>query len=424
MLNAEQKITYDILMSGRNAFVTGDAGTGKSYVINKFIEDCEKARLNIMVCAPTGVASINVGGVTIHRAFKVPVKPLVEPPKNVPKVVQNTDVIVIDEISMCRIDLFEYIAKIIIAVNLNRRKKKTKKDIQVVVVGDFYQLPPVMNDRDKEILSEYYGVDLKTSFAFKSKYWNMFNFVPCVLKDSMRQSDSDFKKLLNQARVGDRICLERIRRYSCKEQIKDAITICGTNKAVKDINERELNKLKSATKVFVACETGEPINAADKMVDDNLVLKIGARVMTVINDSEDKYQNGSLGTVKDFVDTSSVVVELDNGYTVKIEMHTWEIEDYALVKNEKTGDFELKKEVISTYSQIPLRIAYAVTVHKSQGQTYDAVNLNPYCWDYGQLYTALSRVRTLNKLFLTSYLSPKYLVTSLEVTRFYNSLIG
>lgn len=418
MLNREQTVAFNILNNGKNVFLTGDAGSGKSYLVRKFIEQLENNGKEVMVCAPTGIAAINVGGVTIHRAFQVPLKPLVQQAKNIPSTLRNVEVIIIEEISMCRMDLFDYIANIIINLNKYRRKNNLK-DVQVVVVGDFFQLPPVMNDKDREILTEYYGKNIYGAFAFKSNYWKTFNFVNIILKESMRQKNSEFKHNLNLARIGRLECIRYFMLNSSPNRIKGAITVCGLNKRAREINENEIDKVKSNPVCYIA-DTKGVVSQSDKMVDDEIVLKVGARVMSVINDTMGRYQNGSLGTIVR-LENSFAIVEFDSGETVKIEKYTWEIEDYSL-KADSKGNLKLDKTVIGSFSQLPLKIAYAITIHKSQGQTYDAVNIDPYCWDYGQLYVALSRATNIEHMHLLSSIDRRFLKTSLDVKKFYDNI--
>ena len=415
MLNSQQLTAYSTMLSGRNTFITGKAGVGKSYVINKFIKDCEEEGRNLVVVAPTGVAALNINGVTIHRAFKVPVRPLVEKARGIPEILKEADIILIDEISMCRIDVFDYVAKLIMQANNRRVKYLNKKPLQIIVSGDFFQLPPVLIDKERILLESFYERDIHQGFAFESEYWEYFNFVNVVLDEVIRQSNQDFINALNMARIGDVKCLNYFWMNSSRDYIDKAIMLCGTNKASNEKNTHELSLLETKEWVFKAELQGE-VKDSDKATEEQLALKVGARVMTVVNDSEMKYQNGSLGTVISITD-NTVSVQIDQTKEiVKIERYIWSIQDYVLVEG------YIEQQTVGVYTQFPLKLAYAITIHKSQGQTYDAVNLNPYCWDCGQLYVALSRVRSLENLFLTQYPRFNFLVTSKEVKSFYDSL--
>ena len=417
MFKSRQQLAFDCMEQGKNVFLTGDAGTGKSYVVNKFIESCKKKGKQIVICAPTGVAAINIGGVTIHRVFKLPIRPMIETAKSIPLTLKDVDVFLIDEISMTRIDIFEYVATVLFVLN-NVRRQQGKKDVQVILVGDFFQLPPVITDRDREVLEKYkYKDNLGKGFAFQSKYWNAFNFVCIQLNEVVRQDDIEFIQNINAIRYGDYRGIKYFNEKSRTTEIKDAILICGTNKAVNQKNETEYNKIHSKEYVYEADIDGE-VADSDKMVPDKLKLKVGCRVMTVINDYAGKYQNGTLATVTHLTD-DKIFIETDAGESAAIEPYTWEINNYN-AKNTK-NKVKISLDCIGTFTQYPLKLAYAVTVHKSQGQTFDKVNLNPYCWDCGQLYVALSRVRTIDGLHLTQPIHLRYLITSSDVKKFYNN---
>ena len=415
-LNSLQQYAKAQMKSGKNIFLTGGAGVGKSAIINDYISEYDPSE--IMICAPTGIAALNINGVTCHRAFKMPVKPLVEKPKVLPSALKDVKTVIIDEISMLRIDAFEYIAFIISSINL-KRQKSGEKPIQLIVVGDFFQLPPVITDNDRNVLSQFrYGDGLRSGFAFQSKFWEYLNFEKIELTEVIRQTNREFSGYLNEARIGNPYSIQYFNNMSNAYEIDDAILLCATNKKVNDKNDTELAKIKSKEFVFNAKITGT-VNESDKLVPDELKLKVGCRVMTVINDNVDGfYQNGTLATVKEIY-KDRVFIETDDGIKCDVFKYTWEIKSYSGKEN-KSGKMELKEDIIGTYTQFPLRLGYAITIHKSQGKTFDKVNLDPYCWDFGQLYVALSRVKTISGLHLTQPIRRNNLVCSDDVRQFYN----
>lgn len=412
-LTPSQLNGYNIIIAGYNAFITGDAGTGKSFLLKKIIEYFEARELNVLITAPTGIAALNIDGSTIHRTFKIPTRPLIGRPGAVRDEIKMADVIIIDEISMCRIDLFDYVSQQILRANEFRRHRG-KRDIQLIVVGDFFQLPPVITDRDRDVLTAVYGDGLGDGYAFQSRFWNTFNFQNIVLREVVRQSDRDFVYWLNQARIGNVRSLDYFSVCASPTHINNAIMLCGTNNAANEVNTLELNKLHTQSVRYTSEIDGE-VRESDKMTSDVLELKVGARVMTLVNDADDRYRNGSFGTITK-LKNDCVTVEIDGWGTVDIEYYTWDIIDYALVNG------VISKRVLGHFTQIPLKVAYAITIHKSQGQTYEAVNLNPYCWDKGQLYVALSRCKSVQNMYLTNRLQYRFLVTSQVVKEFYYSL--
>lgn len=436
MLNTGQKEAYDLMNMGYNIFLTGGGGVGKTYTAREFIEYQRKLNKNVVVCAPTGIAALNLNGTTLHRQFNIPIHSLyryIDLAYKLDAVLLNTDVLIIDEISMCRIDVFDFVSNRVLFEN-GRRTRSGSKQIQFIVIGDFMQLAPVMRDEESKVLNSYYGYDIGAGYAFNSKFWKIFNFRTVHLTEIVRQTDEQFIHDLNRVRAGEKSYINFIYNNSCKNHIDKAITLCGTNSEVNEINNLELSRINSPSMQYLANiyyaneNTSEsPITPNESTLELVLDLKVGARVMMLVNKSLDtdndfEYCNGTLGTIEELYD-DTIVVTKDTGEVVYVDRVQIDIFRYDI--DEITFDTpRIIEKKVGTVEQFPVRLAYAITIHKSQGQTYDAVNLSPYCWDCGQLYVALSRVRSLDKLHFNYPPDLKYMVVSLNVIKFYNDSIS
>lgn len=418
-----QRHAWDILCSGKNVFLTGNAGSGKSYLIDCFIQRCNDIGLNTIVTAPTGIASQNIkNGTTIHRAFKIKVPINFDEAPKVGKEILVSDVIIIDEISMCRCDVFDYIAQCL------QKVTKTSHRHQLIVIGDLYQLPPVLTKDEIPYLIQRYPNILKDKgYPFNAYSWEDFHFTNVMLKEPKRQSDIVFLEKLDQARVGDVSCIDyfnkRLIRHG-EDVPENAIMLVGTNKACDTINNNKLKGLGDVETHTYTMKTEGVVNNGDKVISNKITLKIGARVMAVKN-SEDigEYQNGSLGEVVGFTKERKLpIVLFDNGVRVVIDESRWDVlKPKSEVIDEKMGIVKVVMEAVGSYTQIPLKLAYAITMHKSQGQTYDNVIIDPVTWDNGQLYVALSRVKSYHGLFLTRRIVEDYLHASSAVRSYYEN---
>lgn len=398
LLNKDQQEAYDILISGKNVFLTGDAGTGKSFLINRFIEDvgCKK---NIVITAPTGIASLNIGGVTIHRAFNIPVGvdlfKLHLPASDVIKV---ADIIIIDEISMCRMDLFDLIGRI-----FNNLEKKP----QLIVVGDFHQLPPVLLKEDKVKLDSYYKTDVGNAFAFQSFAWQYFDFKIIQLNEVMRQDNVRFITALNYLRNGDPVCLPYFVKYCSKKKFDGAITLVGTNRRAEEINNLEIEKINGEKHSLKAIIEGE-VDLKSLPTYEILNLKVGARVLFLIN--SELYKNGSMGTILK-INNNYVTIKIDdNDCVVDLQRYEWQFKDYVV-----EGDNKISEKIIGKFKQFPIKLGYAITIHKSQGQTYDKMNFEPCGWLHGQLYVALSRCKDIKNIYIAYGLKYSQLICDKKV---------
>ncbi len=381
-------------------FVTGRAGTGKSTLLRHFVLNTKK---NTPVLAPTGVAALNVDGETIHRFFKIP--PAVTPDiarrealerKNL-GLYRKINILVIDEISMVRADLLDSVDAFL---RTARRNDMPFGGVRVVGIGDLHQLPPVVTSDESPTFSQYYA----TPYFFSSHTYrqlaqiNMVDFVE--LDKVYRQKDQDFIDLLNSIR-NRTVTEEGLRtlnaRLTYDQPPRDAIILTPTNAAADYINRSRMEELADEPRAFEGSVQGR-FNERDLPTDENLELKIGARVMCVANDQRGRYVNGSLGWVRG-LNQETVTVELDGKPgTVEIETFTWTVFRTKYVKRTDT----LEREEIGSFEQLPLRLAWAVTIHKSQGKTFDKVTLDlgRGAFAAGQVYVALSRCTSLEGLHL------------------------
>ena len=409
-LTEGQEQALDAMLMGENVFLTGDAGTGKSYVLSEFLKKMRRKK-HISACAPTGIAALRLqNGCTIHRAFRLPFLQAYDfrKHKHPNEEILNADVIIIDEISMCRVDLFDYISEIIFEA-----EKQTQHKKQVIVVGDFFQLPPVLRREEREVLSYKYP-EIQAGFCFSGKNWERFHFKPFVLTEIVRQEEDEYVEMLEKARRGNGSCLPYFNQRVSEEFDDGAICLVPTNAKASAINSKKLNALVGEPKIFHAVVKGS-ITASDKAAEDSLILKPGARVIALCNNLE--YKNGQLGTVRE-IGEDAVKVAWDNGRKSIVEAYDWNI-----MRPEWDGEV-IKHEIVGTFRQLPLRLAYAITIHKSQGQTYSRTVVDPACFDIGQLYVALSRCESIEGLSLMRAAYPRALKSSPEVLDFYRKITG
>jgi len=395
-----------LLDAGLNVFLTGKAGTGKSFLVDYYVE--KHPEKSIIKCAPTGVAALRIGGATIHRTFGVPVRLLghndVCSSNDKLDVLKKADVILIDEISMCRIDVFEYVIRSLKRIGIGNK--------QLILVGDFYQLPPVLTDKDKFAFTDLYEERL---YAFESQMWNSSDLITVELKEPKRQSEQTEQRFLQS--------LSKIREgnpdfgvfqiANCADD--NAVSLCPTNAKAKSINDEHLSRLPNH-KHYKASKTGY-VEDADMVTDENLVLAKDARIIMLVNDSEGRWVNGSMGTVTNLSD-NHITVQIDNEGECRVDRYTWSIKEYVLEEDEETGEKHVVEKEIGSFTQFPLKLAWAITIHKSQGQTYDKVNIYNGFFANGQMYVALSRCKTLNGIHTMGMLQRNELRCSQAVKDF------
>jgi ATP-dependent DNA helicase PIF1 len=408
-LSNDQTHFLDAFKSGKNLLLTGCAGTGKSFLLNQL--KVKFPHKQFAFGAPTGLAAMNIEGVTLHRMFWLPIGSLLDgfEPKTDPRLketLEALDVLVIDECSMMRVDIFEAIWK---TLEVNLGLEKTKQ-IQWVLVGDLYQLPPVIRNEENESFKNAFG----GGFFFLSLIFRDLEFEVIELESVFRQADQTFISALAGIRKGEhlRSALALINRHD--KASKDTTILTTTNATVDRLNRDKILAISAPEYVYHAMKEGK-VNRGDVNCERTLVLKRGARVMTLIN--SDDYINGDKGTVID-LDDGLVTVQLDrDGSIHEIGFHKYNIRSYG-----KGNDGKIGTRISSWVEQIPLKPAYALTVHKSQGQTLSGVHLDlstTGAFAPGQIYVALSRCSTLDGLSVESPIKPSDVIVDSSVEEFY-----
>ncbi len=393
--------------TSENIFLTGKAGTGKTTFLKYLKENCSK---NIVVAAPTGVAAINAGGVTLHSLFQLPFHPFLPTKYNKDELLakirfnkqrqqllRKVELLVIDEISMVRCDTMDAIDTILKSVR--RRHDVPFGGVQLLCIGDLHQLPPVAQRHEWEILQEYYP----SSFFFDSIVIKEQMPLLIELNKIYRQKEDSFVALLNKVRNNHMTAddFEDLHvRYnpSFRPPVdENFITLTSHNNQADQINARELQKLLSPSFIYEAIiENDFPENSYP--AEGSLVLKVGAQVMFLKNDvTQKRYFNGKIGVIK-ALKKDEIIVTCD-GTDIRVSPETWENSRYVLDRN----DGKLQQETLGTFTQFPLRLAWAITIHKSQGLTFEKLMIDAgAAFSSGQVYVALSRCTSLDGIVLLS----------------------
>ncbi len=403
--NPEFAKAYELLQhTNANVFLTGKAGTGKSTFLRYICNNLNKKHV---VLAPTGVAAVNVGGSTIHSFFQMPLRPV--PPDDVDysinaikksgklsrlkrKLISELDLIIIDEVSMVRPDMIDFIDRTLRAI---RGKRGVPfGGAQLLLVGDIFQLEPVVTADTKAILANYYP----DFFFFNAHAYQSANLVSIELKKIYRQTDSQFINMLDRIRMNE-MTAEDLSSLNARVGLGNAhndgelgITLATRRDIAAMINKEKMDELPSKEFVLEG-EINDDFPERILPTDLNLVLKKDAQVMLIRNDKEKRWVNGTLARVVD-ISQKGIRVELENGKVVNVDKETWENISYEYDEAEK----KVKEKVLGTFTQYPLKAAWALTIHKSQGLTFNnvTIDMSGGAFSAGQTYVALSRCRTLD----------------------------
>lgn len=425
-----------ITNTSRSVFMTGRAGTGKSTFL-RYI--CEHTLKNYVVLAPTGIAALNAGGVTIHSFFKMPFRPV--PPddpdysvanilkqmklrREALKVIRELDLIIIDEVSMVRADMIDYIDRALRAVTGNRRQPFGGK--QLLLVGDIFQLEPVVTSEARDILHKFYSA----FFFFNARAYKDLQLVSVELRKVYRQSNGEFIALLDRIRL-NRIAPDDLARLNARVGTQDRVRtpfgegkedfsiMLASRRDIVDSHNARMMNLNPNTPVVFKGEITDDFPEKLLPTDMELELKVGAQVMLIKNDREHRWVNGTLARICS-IEKDRIEVELENGKTHYVERDEWTNIKYTYDEKEK----RVKEEVVGVFRQFPLRAAWALTIHKSQGLTFNNVVIDMGgggAFSAGQTYVALSRCRSLEGLSFVSPIQPRDIIVSREAEEFSKS---
>ncbi|OCK49739.1 AAA family ATPase [Chryseobacterium sp. CBo1] len=421
---------FDLIeYTNRSVFLTGKAGTGKTTFLNEFVKKTKKKHI---VVAPTGIAAINAGGVTIHSMFGLPLRTFLPTTDRIDsnianniidlqqhfkyrkdklKLLREVEVLIIDEVSMLRADVLDMMD---FSLRFIRRNNQRFGGVQMLFIGDLYQLPPVV--RDEHVLKMFYN----SPFFFDSLAIKDIPLITIELTKVYRQTDQEFLEILNAIRDGDvaNIDFNHLNeRYDPGFEAGDEpyVYLCSHNKMADDINQEKLKDIKVSPSTYEAKLFGE-FKENQFPNDQFLELKIGAQVMFIRNDisGEKKYFNGKLGEIS-LLDENEIKVILEGSEReIVVKREVWEQKKYSL-----DTDKNIKEEVLGSFEQFPIKLAWAVTIHKSQGLTFDKVIIDAgKSFTAGQVYVALSRCRTLEGIVLKSKITPDVIFKDNRILKF------
>ncbi len=417
--NRELQTAWEFVeKTSKSVFLTGKAGTGKTTFLRDVVENSRK---RVVVVAPTGIAAINAGGVTIHSFFQLPLHPWIPGIKSESKfafskekrsIIKTIDLLIIDEISMVRADLLDAVDSVL---RRFRNRAKPFGGVQLLMIGDLQQLSPVITDDEAQLLAQYYP----TPYFFSSRSLSQIDYVTIELKEVYRQQDEDFISILNSVRSGypsaeALAALNKRHVPSFSPSPEDGyIRLTTHNRTADSYNEQQLGLINEPVHTFDAAVEGN-FPEFSYPTEARLELKVGAQVMFVKNDpsAEKRFFNGKIGIVTEFYEEFIIVRCPDDDEPIAVEPLEWENAKYVI--NEQTQ--EIDTEVQGVFRQYPLRLAWAITIHKSQGLTFDKAIIDAsYAFASGQVYVALSRCRTLEGLVLASPLHESTVITDLRV---------
>lgn len=383
-----------------SVFLTGKAGTGKSTLIKKFIKETKK---NIAILAPTGIAAINIGGQTIHSFFEFGKKD-----KRNTNIIDNIDTIVIDEISMVRSDLLDDVNRLLMNI---RGNDYLFGGVQMIFVGDLFQLPPVVKN---PMPSKY-----PSEFFFDAICMKKFRYKFIELTHIFRQNESEykFKEVLNEIREKtNNIDFDYLNNMCLNNHSDFAVCLCAYKHTANEINALKLNSIKGDFFDLHSEKWGD-FSPSEYPCQDVIRIKKGAAVIMTNNDKEGKWANGTVGVVSGYYEGIGLVISID-GMTQIVRKHTWKKYDLDIDSN-----LHITRQIVGEFSQYPIEIAYAMTIHKSQGKTFDniEIDLGKGAFAHGQTYVALSRAKSIKGINLKKPIRYSDIIVNDKIINYYNT---
>lgn len=415
IIDSEFQQAYDLMeKSSSHIYVTGKAGTGKSTLLTYFREKTTK---NFVTLAPTGIAAVNIEGATIHSFFRfapqlVNEKSILKDTKR-KSLFEKLDTIIIDEISMVRADILDGIDK---SLRINKDNNLPFGGVQMIFFGDLYQLPPVVIGKEQ---IHYFEEKFGGIYFFNAKVFNEIKLESIELKNIFRQKDDHFKDILNSVREKNisyqqlSLLNNRLHSKNLSENHNLSITLSSTNKVADFINRQKIGQLDTDEYLYEAIVDGKFERSAFP-TEKNLILKEGSQVMMLKNDSSKRWANGTLGVITKLSDTE-IKVEI-NGKNHTVTPEVWEVIEFQYNKEKN----KVEESIIGSFTQYPIRLAWAITIHKSQGQTFDniIIDLGYGAFTHGQTYVALSRCTSLEGIILKKPIRHQDIILDTKIVEF------